>query len=26
LKGKPRCILTQQLDTYHLSTLTCLLH
>jgi hypothetical protein len=26
LKGKPRCMLTQHLDTYHLSTLTCLLH
>jgi hypothetical protein len=26
LKGKPRCMLTQHLDTNHLSTLTCLLH
>jgi hypothetical protein len=26
LKGKLRCLLTQLLDTYHLSTLTCLLH
>jgi hypothetical protein len=26
LKGKPRCMLTQHLDTYYLSTLTCLLH
>jgi hypothetical protein len=26
LKGKPRCMLTQHLDTYHLSTVTCLLH
>jgi hypothetical protein len=26
LKGKPRCMLTQHLDTYHLITLTCLLH
>jgi hypothetical protein len=26
LKGKPRCMLTQHLDTCHLSTLTCLLH
>jgi hypothetical protein len=26
LKGKPRCMLTQHLDTYDLSTLTGLLH
>jgi hypothetical protein len=26
LKGKPRCMLTQHLDTYQLSTLTCLLY
>jgi hypothetical protein len=26
LKGRPRCMLTQHLDTYHLSTFTCLLH
>jgi hypothetical protein len=26
LKGKPRCMLTQHLDTYHLSTFTCLLY
>jgi hypothetical protein len=26
LKGKPRCMLTQHLDIYDLSTLTCLLH
>jgi hypothetical protein len=26
LKGKPRCMLTQHLDTYHLSTFNCLLH
>jgi hypothetical protein len=26
LKGKPRCMLTQHLDTYQLSILTCLLY
>jgi hypothetical protein len=26
LKGKPRCMLTQHLYIYHLSTFTCLLH
>jgi hypothetical protein len=26
LKGKPQCMLTQYLDTYHLSTFTYLLH
>jgi hypothetical protein len=26
LKGKTRCMLTQHLYTYHLSTFTCLLH
>jgi hypothetical protein len=26
LKGKPRCMLTQHLYTYYLSTFTCLLH
>jgi hypothetical protein len=26
LKGKPWCMLTQHLDTYHLNTLTYLLH